>query len=242
MTGDFTHEAYRELLGAFLSRGYAVRGYDDADPGARHLILRHDVDMSLQAAEAIADIENDLGVKGCYFVLVRTEMYNIFSAASHHSLRRIGELGHEIGLHLDASFYGNDVALLEEAAARECDILEGATGKPVTAISFHRPAASLLDHDEPLAGRPHAYQHRYFKQMGYCSDSRGAWHHGHPLENEAVQQNRALQLLTHPIWWSPGKAEHVQSRLDRFARERYELLRQELGRNCTAYDPSQAEG
>ena len=45
---------------------------------------------------------------------------------------------------------------------------------------------------------------------------------------------RALQLLTHPIWWPPAR-QPVQERLDRFAAERYRLLRQELGRNCVAY-------
>lgn len=238
MNPDFTHAGYRDLLSNLLSRGYEVRRYDDAEPDARDLILRHDVDMSLKAAEAIAAIENELGIRSYYFVLLRTELYNLYSEASKRSLERILVLGHEIGLHLDASLYGNDPASLEEAAEKECRILEDISGATVSAISFHRPAESLLGYDRLLAGRPHAYQPKFFKQMGYCSDSRGAWHHGHPLENEAVQQDRALQLLTHPIWWSPKAAEQVQSRLDRFARERYELLRQELGRNCTAYDPS----
>ena len=65
----FTPAAYRDLLESLLARGYSVRGYADADPGQRHLILRHDIDMSLDAALPIAEIENALGLKAHYFVL-----------------------------------------------------------------------------------------------------------------------------------------------------------------------------
>lgn len=236
MMGDFTHDGYRDLLGALADRGYVVRGYDDADPEARHLILRHDLDMSLEAAEPIAEIEREAGVVAWYFVLLRTEMYNLFAPQAARQLSRLRALGHEIGLHLDASIYGDDLALLEDAVQRECQILEVAVEAPVRAISFHRPARTLIGLDRNFANRPHAYQSRFITDMGYCSDSRGAWHHGRPLDHPTITKARALQLLTHPIWWSSGKAVPVQDRLDSFARERCGLLRRELGRNCTAYD------
>ena len=68
-----------------------------------------------------------------------------------------------------------------------------------------------------------------------CSDSRGAWHHGPPLRHEAVLQSRGLQLLTHPIWWHAAPGETVREKLDRFALQRFDLLRAELARNCESY-------
>ena len=171
--------------------------------------------MSLDAALPIAEIEHALGLKAHYFVLVRTEMYNLFSAHARDALRRLADLGHEIGLHLDASFYNNDPLALQQAAETECTVLEAATGNPVRTISFHRPAKHLLGYADPLAGRVHAYQPRFFAEMGYCSDSRGAWQNGHPLENAAVREGRGLQLLTHPIWWT-GVASSLQHRLNEF--------------------------
>ena len=171
MSTDFSPVAYRSLLAALLDRGYDVRGYADAVPDQRHLILRHDIDLSLDAALPIAEIERALGLKAHYFVLVRTELYNLFSAAGRDALRRLTALGHDIGLHLDASLYDNATAMLGKAAEEECAVLAAATGAPVTVISFHRPAQALLGYPDTLAGRVHAYQPRFFTQMGYCSDS-----------------------------------------------------------------------
>lgn len=238
MTADFTSAGYAALLAAFRARGYEARGYDDADPARRHLILRHDLDMSLEAALPIAALEAEAGVKATYFVLLRTEMYNAQSAASARALSAIARQGHAIGLHLDASLYADDDTALEAAAAAECAILEQILARPVAVISFHRPAPRLRGRAGRLAGRRHAYEPRFFAEMGYCSDSRGAWHHGHPLDHPAGAAGRALQLLTHPIWWQDGIGATVQERLDRFAHGRYELLRAELGRNCETYDPS----
>lgn len=235
MADDFTHAGYRALIAAFLDRDYTVVSYDEARPEARHLILRHDLDMSLQAAEPIAAIEHELGVRAHYFALVRTEMYNPFSAGARASLETIRSLGHEIGLHLDDSLYANDPAALDAAAERECRVLEDATGAPVRFISFHRPAKALLGHDRPLAGRRHAYEPCFFEAMGYVSDSRGRWHHGMPLDHEAVQGGHALQLLTHPIWWPERAIDGPVAKLDGFVSERHELLRRELAANCEPY-------
>jgi hypothetical protein len=235
MSDDFTPAAYRALLTALLERGYEVRDYANADPQMRHLILRHDLDMSLEAALPIAEVENSLGAKAHYFVLLRTEMYNLFSARAREILLALRGLGHEIGLHLDASLYGNDTAQLQQASESECRVLEAASGAPVHVISFHRPAKALLGYPEKLAGRLHAYQPKFFTEMGYCSDSRGAWHYGAPREHAAVREGRALQLLTHPIWWVTDTKGNVTAKLDRFMVVRTELLREELARNCLPY-------
>ena len=105
MPADFTLAGYRALLEALLARGYAAVGYGDAEPTSRHLIVRHDLDMSIDAALPIAEIEAELGVAGSYFVLLRTDMYNPWSEPSRRALKRIAALGHEIGLHLDSSLY-----------------------------------------------------------------------------------------------------------------------------------------
>jgi hypothetical protein len=235
MTEQFSPRAYAALLDAFTDLGYRDMRFAQADPDQPHLVLRHDLDMSLQAAEAIAEIEAGRGMQASYFVLLRTEMYNPMSRAGRRSLAIVAELGHEIGLHLDASLYPDDAAALDAAAARECDMLEQATGQAVTTISFHRPAQSLLGLDSRIGGRIHTYMPRYFNAMGYCSDSQGRWRFGPPLEHEAVEAKRALQLLTHPIWWQEPADLSAVERLDRFAAARGELLRDELAANCIPY-------
>ena len=236
MSSDFTLEGYRGLLEALLSRGYRLCGFHSADPSECHLILRHDIDMALEPAVAMAEVERDMGAHATYFVLLRSELYNPFTPDALNSLGLLAQMGHEIGLHLDAGLYGSDHRALDAAAARECGILEAMTGRAVRSISFHRPAAHLLGEDRPLAGRLHAYQARFFNEMGYCTDSRGEWRHGHPLAHPAVQDGRALQLLTHPIWWAdPQCAPH--QKLQAFLDRRVKALDSALTDNCAVHMP-----
>lgn len=241
MAEDFTLDGYRALMAAFRERGYAAVRYEDADPDARHLLLRHDLDMSIQAAVPVAETEAAQGLTAHYFVLLRSEMYNPWTPAAKADLGRIAGLGHRIGLHLDAAVYGEEDGALEDAAQTECAVLETVIGAPVEVISFHRPAPALQGRAGTLAGRRHAYEPRFFSEMGYCSDSRGAWHHGHPLDHEAVKAGRAMQLLTHPIWWDAEAGDGPVATLDRFVATRQRLLHRELAANCEPYRVRLAE-
>ncbi len=51
----FSSRGYASLLAAFAARGYLIRNFSDADPSKPHLILRHDVDMSVATAAEMAE-------------------------------------------------------------------------------------------------------------------------------------------------------------------------------------------
>jgi len=240
-TPDFTHAGYVHLLASLSAIGYEARTFHDFDPTSRHLLLRHDIDMSIQAAIPIAAAEADRGWPASYFVLVRTEMYNPFSSTAIADLGRLAAMGHEIGLHFDCSLYADGGEALDRAAAAECRVLEDMTARPVRLISFHRPARSLLGRTTPLAGRPHTYMPRFYSDIGYCSDSQGRWRFGNPLAHAAVAEKKALQLLTHPIWWEGSAAEDVLRRLEAFAERRRQALRRELAANCLTFRPVDLE-
>ena len=234
-TNGFSLQGYRALLTGLFERGYTVRDFSNFDPQSPHLLLRHDIDMSIAAAHEIAASERDLGVTSTYFVLLRSELYSPFSEAGREDLLRLVAMGHEIGLHLDAAMYDNEPAALDRAAAWECELLERLIERPVRIVSLHRPARSLLDTQNSLGGRPHTYQRRYFSEIGYSSDSRGDWGHGHPFDHKVVMDKTALQLLTHPIWWT-GEAAGPKVRMNRFLRQRHEALSRALARNCGVFD------
>ena len=80
---------YRTLLQAFLDKNYTFCGFSDLDPSARHVLLRHDVDFSTSAALTIAQIEAELGISAHYFILLRTEFYNIFSRSDYENILKI---------------------------------------------------------------------------------------------------------------------------------------------------------
>lgn len=237
-SGRFDMEGYCTLLQTLIDRGYKAVDFQSADPLRQHLILRHDVDMSIAAALRMAEAEARLGLHAVYFVLLRTEFYNVWSGSGRADLKSISGLGHKIGLHLDASLYDDTEEAIEGAAAVECGALEQVIGQSVGTISFHRPARKLRGRPGMLAGRRHAYEPEFFTGMGYCSDSRGGWHYGHPLDHPSVKENKALQLLTHPIWWQ-SPAMEPQHRLQRFLRSREALLDRELELNCGIHTAKQ---
>lgn len=230
MTPPFTLAGYRSIVHALVAGGYSVRAFHDADAQSRHLVLRHDIDQSIQAARAMAELETQNGWHSTWFVLVRTEMYNPFSRAAVADLRAMTAAGHEIGLHLDTTHYAGMDAI-QAGAQVEARMLEDMLGAPVRIVSFHRPSPADLDNDAPIAGRIHTYMSRFTRRMGYCSDSRGEWRHGPPHEHAAVREGRALQLLTHAVWWVGPDGRQGRERLEDILTARAEVLDAELAAN-----------
>jgi hypothetical protein len=231
---QFSPAAYAALIKNLRACGYEACGFAEAEIVKRHLIVRHDVDFSLAAALSMAENERALNLSSTYFILLRTEFYNPLSGEGLAALRKILELGHAIGLHFDAALYPAD--RVEEEAGRECALLEAALGRPVALVSFHRPAPNLIGQADRLAGRINAYGGRFVREIGYCSDSRGAWRHGSPLDHPAVAEGRALQLLVHPFWWTEPMLP-PEERLRRFLAERASFLDRELARHCLIHTP-----
>ena len=113
---DFTRDNYRLLL-RLAKRHYAVRTFDDLSDARRFIILRHDVDSSLNAALKMARIEQEEGVVATYFLHLHNVLYNVLERDMTGLVSSILACGHKIGLHFDPS-------------------------SPVTMICFHGSASS----------------------------------------------------------------------------------------------------
>lgn len=231
----FEPGAFEALLSALLAQGYSAVPLAEIHPERRHMFLRHDVDLCPDRALQIARREAALGVRATYYFLVSTRLYSVAAAENRRVLQEIVGLGHEVGLHFDAEQYAGRSGILDEFAERECEILELCSGQPVQSISFHRPAPQYLNRPESIAGRRHCYEPAFFTEIGYISDSNGGWHHGHPLDHQAVAEGRAIQLLTHPIWWCNNVAASTVETMDRLLDDRCKALRADLAGTITAY-------
>ncbi|WP_425402994.1 hypothetical protein [Hwanghaeella sp.] len=234
---DFTRAGYRELLQALTERGYRPATFATCDPNLPDLVLRHDLDFAPDLALPLAEIEAELGMTAAYFILPETPFYTIRDPAARKAIKSLIALGHEVGLHFDAAAGEDTAEALDRAAFEQCAALEDIAGAPVGMISFHRPAKALLGRKEEIGGRPHTYQPRYFSEMGYCSDSRGLWRFGHPLEHEAVAERRALQLLTHPIWWANDDGGNREAALARLVDRLGDSIKPAIAETVTGYDP-----
>ncbi len=206
MTCGFDLEHYRELLRAATAGGYRWTFFD-AEPQAGDLFLRHDVDLSLDAALRVAELEAEEGAAATYFLLTESVFYNLASSEGRTAIARLRELGHRVGLH---AVWPN--ASLDERF------------DPV--VAWHNPDAEYMS--TPIDGAVNVMQSPWFAPATYRSDSNQHWRHGCPHEELAAGAFPWLQLLTHPeIWAYPGETmgETMHALLDAERERRVEQLR-----------------
>ena len=67
--------------------------------GRGDLLLRHDVDLSLDAALRMAELEAEAGATATYFLMTESVFYNLASREGTAALDRLRALGHRVGLH-----------------------------------------------------------------------------------------------------------------------------------------------
>jgi hypothetical protein len=220
--GDFTYAFLRELFGIARERGDVRMLADGTDePG---VIVRHDIDLSLERAVAVGEVEREAGVRATFLVMVDSPLYDLDRGA----LAALREQGHDVGLHMDLGPRGEipglqiaDVAPEVEACRQR---LEAVLGEPVRSISFHRPADPLVAALGPVAevcGMVNAYAEPLMRC--YLADSAGAWRHGDPRPVLRQPPCDTVQLLVHPFWWGD---EHLSAadRLEAFYREQTDGL------------------
>ncbi len=211
-------EDYEALLQGFLSQNYSSVTFTNFTGRDRELLLRHDIDYSLEHAVRLAQVEKKLGLVSTFYVLVTCPFYNVLSPDNQDRLRQILNAGHTIGLHLDLqSPMGTQD--LNALAIKQAAILEAACNIEIDTLSFHRPGTLLKGkayNEIMFDGFVSAYEDRFFKDIAYVSDSRGGWHYGHPFNHPSFESGKPFQLLTHPMWWasgnhdSPGALMHSQ--------------------------------
>ena len=240
---EFSEAAYRELLRAFRAAGYRAAGFDRIVAAEPQLLLRHDVDLSLDEALKIAEIDAAEDWRATIFVLVASEFYNPFTHAGRTAVLGMMRLGHEIGLHFDGSVHSDGkppsefTPGLEAAARRECDMLENLIGAPVRVLSFHRPRQSpwVLGRPGRFADRLQAYAPEFFCDIAYVADSAGSWSEGHPLDHSAFRQRLAMQVTMHPyLWTQPATRDRVE-KIDALREARMRFLEREARRNFSFY-------
>ena len=206
MNCDFSLSHYRELLQAAQSGGYRFAGFDrPPEPGV--VILRHDVDLSLEGARAMAEVEAEEGAWSTWFLMTRSVFYNLASSEGERAIARLRELGHRVAHH---------------AVWPHVDLDD--RFDPV--VAWHNPDPEFMQMEVP--GAVNVMDERFFDPEHYRSDSNQHWRHGCPHEELAAGGFEWLQLLTHPeIWAFDGATmrESVESMLDADRATRLEHLR-----------------
>lgn len=206
MTCEFSLGHYRELLDAARAGGYGF-AFFEGEPRDGDLLLRHDVDLSLDAALRLAELEADAGARATYFLMTESVFYNLASDEGEHALARLRELGHRVGLH---AVYPH---------ARLDDRFE-----PV--VAWHNPDPDYMT--APVEGALNVMSEPWFAPTTYRSDSNQHWRSGCPHGELRSGAFPWLQLLTHPEIWAYSGAtmgETMHAMLDAERERRIEQLR-----------------
>ncbi len=204
---NFTYDAYKSLIALLQGNNYTITDYHNWTSHEKCVVLRHDIDYDIKKALEFANLENGLGVKSTYFVLVTSDFYNVFSSANANMLNKIAALGHGIGLHFDEVRYpGYNLDGLREKIIEESQLLEKAAGIKVSTVSMHRPSKMILDSNLQIPGIINSYSDTFFKNFKYLSDSRRRWRE--PVkEIIASNQFKKLHILTHAFWYNDREAD-----------------------------------
>lgn len=201
---EFTEDNYRAIVKQAASKYLFVNyGYKGSE---LHVIWRHDVDFSVNRALKLAQIEADLGVNSTWFILLRSEYYNPLEIYTSSVLKKILDLGHKIGLHIDLASYP-EVVTDEQLIATiqfEAGILEKVFDISISEFAFHNPNPRSDTFNSYRIGEYINASASYFRtEYTYASDSNGYWKFKSipNVIQEVTSQN--LCILTHPVWWTP---------------------------------------
>jgi hypothetical protein len=183
MSCGFDLGHYAELLDAARAGGYRF-AFFDAKPQAGDLLLRHDVDMSLEAALTMAELEAGSGAAATYFLMRQSDFYNLDTHRGAAAMAQLRRLGHRVGFH----------AVHPDAALDD-------RFDPV--LAWHTPDPEYMT--APVEGAVNVMQPGFFDPAHYRSDSNQHWRGGCPHDELARGAFEWLQLLVHPeIWVYPG--------------------------------------
>lgn len=116
-------------LGAFV-REPAV----DRARTQRHMLLRHDVDHSIEAALRLAHAEAKMEIRATFFILHEAPYWD--SPLLLEAVRQIADFGHEVGLHINALAEWYSGARVSDVIERALSRLRS-TGVEVSGCSAH---------------------------------------------------------------------------------------------------------
>lgn len=201
---EYTLDWYRGFLDRLRSDGYRFQSFDD-HPAEGAVLLRHDVDLSVDAALAMARVEADLGVQSTYFFLLSSPLYNVFERETREQIAAIRALGHDVGVHFSThAYWASDEQPLDAELAKQIRGEQAALATvtdPVSAVSFHIPPEWVLGRQIPEVRS--AYEPALFTDIDYVADSSGRWREQHPLDGGLGE---TVQILTHPGLWGETDA------------------------------------
>ncbi len=213
---DFSYDHYIQTLEK-IKTTHKISTFGNSSK--KDVILRHDVDASLDAALNMAKLENKIDVSSTYFILFSSEFYNPFTLESSKIIKKILGLGHKLGLHYNELFIIKNNLNPSETLKQEIELLEQHFSTSVEAIAAHESDLSKKIPINLPDGVIDAYSDEFFIKRKYLSDSAQNWREGCFCKH--IENFEQLQILTHPMWWSKD-GKHRDKIMESFINGEYD--------------------
>ena len=173
---------FRHVIGErehLKMRNFSIQRLDRLFKRFPNAFWRHDVDVCIDSALEMAEFEASRGIRATFYLFLSQEspFYSILDALKAE--RKLYEMGHRIGLHVDERKISKWDWWLDM--------------RPRGPISFHCPTEHVLWRDFPTF--ENAYAARW--KGRYVADSMGVFRYGDP---EDVAED-GWQINLHPEWW-----------------------------------------
>ena len=206
----FSYSDYREILRIVKESGRTAF-FEEALEMDAFVILRHDVEYSVDRAYELSKVEESMDMRATYFFQWTNNSYNILSRKNRTILTDMYERGHRIGLHFALNGM-TDMQQIRVKIAQEIEMLSTMLGFPIRSFSIHRPSPDVLAENIKLPGILNAYQDDFFcfdpkagpdsdLPIKYLSDANHIWRYGYPDE-ETIRRHQKVQILVHPFGWT----------------------------------------
>jgi hypothetical protein len=206
---NYSLESYRTIINQALAEGYDFLPFTGVvNAKEKRIFLRHDIDYSLGMGLKLARVNAELGVRGTFFVQLRSQLYNLLSSWSRGIVKEIHQLGQEIALHaaIPEVTPATDSAMGELVRA-DFDFVKRELPMLSPVFTWHNPTPEILERSRPLAeigGLVNGYAARFTQEIRYLTDSNLRHSPSEFLSVVSGGQNPVIQLLCHPSVWVIG--------------------------------------
>ncbi len=215
----FSYDDYKEIIRIIKSTGHAS-SYKKAINQDEFIIMRHDVEYSVERAYELSKVEESMDFTSNYFFQWTNNSYNILSRRNMDMIKDMHERGQHIGLHYALNGL-TDMKQVRAQIQKELDILSEMFGFSVDTFSVHRPSQDVLAENVKIPGKLNAYQNEFFTfaeevdentpvDVKYMSDANHIWRYGYPDEQN-IKGHKKVQILTHPFAWTKAGYDNFEN-------------------------------
>ncbi|MCR5670794.1 MAG: hypothetical protein K6G10_07290 [Butyrivibrio sp.] len=240
----FSFDDYREIIRLIKESGRYVT-YEEALGKDEFIIMRHDVEYSVERAYALSKVEESMDFRSTFFFQWTNNSYNILSRKNRDILTDMHERGQNIGLHFALNGM-TDMKLIRERIRQEIDMLSNMLGFEINSFSIHRPSPAVLAENIKLDGILNAYQDDFFSfdpkatpesilDVKYMSDANHIWRYGYPDEAN-IEDHDKIQILTHPFAWTKKGYDNLDN-YKTLVNEKYKELIDSIDNECKDFGP-----